>query len=43
MLEPSRIVAFDLDGTLLDSANSIVTGVLACWTACGGVYTGIIT
>ena len=35
MLEPSRIVAFDLDGTLLDSANSIVTGVLACWNACG--------
>jgi phosphoglycolate phosphatase len=30
-----RLAAFDLDGTLLDSANSIVTGVMACWEACG--------
>jgi len=30
-----RLVAFDLDGTLIDSAESIVTGVLACWDACG--------
>jgi phosphoglycolate phosphatase len=35
MSDPLRLVAFDLDGTLLDSANSIVTGVLACWEACG--------
>lgn len=30
-----RLAAFDLDGTLLDSANSIVTGVMACWESCG--------
>ena len=30
-----RLAAFDLDGTLLDSANSIVTGVMACWEVCG--------
>lgn len=30
-----RLAAFDLDGTLLDSASSIVTGVMACWEACG--------
>jgi phosphoglycolate phosphatase len=30
-----RLAAFDLDGTLLDSANSIVAGVMACWEACG--------
>jgi phosphoglycolate phosphatase len=30
-----RLAAFDLDGTLLDSASSIVTGVIACWEACG--------
>jgi phosphoglycolate phosphatase len=30
-----RLAAFDLDGTLLDSANSIVSGVMACWEACG--------
>lgn len=30
-----RFAAFDLDGTLLDSAGSIVEGVLACWEACG--------
>jgi phosphoglycolate phosphatase len=32
---PLRFVAFDLDGTLIDSASSIVAGVLACWKACG--------
>jgi phosphoglycolate phosphatase len=30
-----RLVAFDLDGTLLDSASAIVEGVCACWSACG--------
>jgi phosphoglycolate phosphatase len=30
-----RFAAFDLDGTLIDSAGSIVDGVLACWSACG--------
>jgi len=30
-----RFAVFDLDGTLLDSAQSIVTGVLACWEYCG--------
>lgn len=35
MADPLRLAAFDLDGTLLDSAGSIVTGVLACWEACG--------
>jgi len=35
MSEPLRVVAFDLDGTLLDSANSIVNGVVNCWEACG--------
>lgn len=30
-----RLAVFDLDGTLLDSAQSIVDGVLACWTHCG--------
>jgi len=35
MSDPLRLVAFDLDGTLLDSADSIVTGVLTCWEACG--------
>ncbi len=30
-----RFAAFDLDGTLLDSAASIVEGVCACWEACG--------
>lgn len=30
-----RLAAFDLDGTLLDSASSIVTGVMACWESCG--------
>ena len=28
-------VVFDLDGTLLDSAASIIEGVRACWEACG--------
>ena len=35
MTAPLRLAAFDLDGTLLDSASSIVTGVMACWEACG--------
>jgi len=30
-----RFAAFDLDGTLIDSAATIVDGVLACWSACG--------
>jgi phosphoglycolate phosphatase len=30
-----RFVAFDLDGTLIDSASTIVASVLACWDACG--------
>ncbi len=30
-----RLAAFDLDGTLIDSAGSIVDGVMACWDACG--------
>lgn len=30
-----RFAAFDLDGTLFDSAGSIVDGVQACWRACG--------
>jgi phosphoglycolate phosphatase len=30
-----KLAAFDLDGTLIDSASSIVAGVLACWAACG--------
>ena len=30
-----RFAAFDLDGTLIDSAGSIVEGVMACWSACG--------
>jgi len=29
-----RLAAFDLDGTLIDSAGSIVDGVMACWEAC---------
>jgi phosphoglycolate phosphatase len=33
--EAQRLAAFDLDGTLLDSASSIVAGVLDCWKACG--------
>ena len=32
---PLRLAAFDLDGTLLDSASSIVAGVADCWKACG--------
>lgn len=35
MASSLRFAAFDLDGTLIDSAQSIVTGVRACWTACG--------
>lgn len=30
-----RFAAFDLDGTLIDSAATIVGGVIACWSACG--------
>ncbi len=30
-----RFAAFDLDGTLIDSAATIVDGVIACWSACG--------
>jgi phosphoglycolate phosphatase len=30
-----RFAVFDVDGTLLDSAGSIVAGVQACWAACG--------
>ncbi len=30
-----RLAVFDLDGTLLDSAGSIVSGVMACWETCG--------
>ncbi len=30
-----RLVAFDFDGTLIDSAAAIVAGVRACWAACG--------
>ncbi len=33
--QPLRLAAFDLDGTLLDSASSIVAGVMNCWDACG--------
>lgn len=29
------LAAFDLDGTLLDSAPTIVERVIACWEACG--------
>ena len=31
-----RLVAFDLDGTLLDSTEAIVMSVKECWKACGG-------
>ncbi len=30
-----RFAAFDLDGTLIDSAATIIEGVFACWAACG--------
>ena len=30
-----RLAVFDVDGTLMDSATSIVDGVMACWQACG--------
>ena len=30
-----KLVAFDLDGTLLDSISSIMEGVRACWSALG--------
>jgi phosphoglycolate phosphatase len=29
------MAVFDLDGTLIDSAASIVDGITACWEACG--------
>lgn len=32
---PLRFAAFDLDGTLIDSAGSIVSNVMACWADCG--------
>jgi phosphoglycolate phosphatase len=32
---PLRLAVFDLDGTLIDSANTIVESVQACWDACG--------
>ncbi len=35
MPTPLRLAAFDLDGTLIDSAASIVEGIRACWSACG--------
>ena len=30
-----RLVAFDLDGTLLDSTEAIIMSVKNCWKACG--------
>jgi len=30
-----KFAVFDIDGTLIDSAASIVAGVQACWSACG--------
>ena len=30
-----RLAVFDLDGTLIDSAASIVSSIHACWAACG--------
>lgn len=30
-----KFAVFDVDGTLIDSAASIVSGVQACWSACG--------
>ena len=35
MTTARKLVAFDLDGTLLDSIPSIVAGVTACWKALG--------
>ncbi len=35
MTDRLKLVAFDLDGTLLDSVSSIVEGVRACWDALG--------
>ena len=35
MSDPLRFAAFDFDGTLVDSAQSIVDGVKACWAVCG--------
>lgn len=32
--DPLRFAAFDFDGTLVDSVDSIVQGVTACWAAC---------
>ena len=33
--DAAALAAFDLDGTLLDSAGQIVERVIACWEACG--------
>ena len=33
--DAAPLAAFDLDGTLLDSAGQIVERVIACWEACG--------
>jgi phosphoglycolate phosphatase len=35
MTDRLRLAVFDLDGTLIDSAASIVEGITACWQACG--------
>ena len=35
MTDRLKLVAFDLDGTLLDSISSIIEGVRACWSALG--------
>ena len=35
MSDQLRLAVFDLDGTLIDSAASIVEGITACWQACG--------
>jgi phosphoglycolate phosphatase len=34
MMDRLRLAVFDLDGTLIDSASSIVEGITACWKAC---------
>ena len=35
MSDRLRLAVFDLDGTLIDSASSIVEGITTCWEACG--------
>ena len=35
MTDRLKLVAFDLDGTLLDSISSIIEGVRACWSTLG--------